>query len=83
MAYPDYCNVRVSNCIKIIDKEHFAFIFQDDCKSHKEINIIKVGKVVYTNIRNYCKIKITEDSIEQKQLVNCSIWKIKKVALNN
>ena len=35
----------------------------------KKANIIEVGKVIY-NIRNYCKIKITEDSIEQKQLVN-------------
>ena len=31
--------------------------------------------------RSYCKIKITEDSIEQKQLVNGSIWKIEKEAL--
>ena len=46
----------------------------------KKANIIKVEKVIY-NIRNYCKIKITEDSIEQKQIVNGSIWKIKKVAL--
>ena len=29
----------------------------------KKANIIEVGKVIY-NIRNYCKIKITEDSIE-------------------
>ena len=46
----------------------------------KKANIIEIGKVIY-NIRNYCKIKITEDSIEQKQLVNGSIWKIDKVAL--
>ena len=31
--------------------------------------------------RNYCKIKITEDSIEQEQLVNGSIRKIEKAAL--
>ena len=30
--------------------------------------LIVIGKVIY-NWRNYCKIKITEDSIEQKQLV--------------
>ena len=34
-------------------------------------NMIVIGKVIYR--RNYCKIKITEDSIEQKQLVNGSI----------
>ena len=28
-----------------------------------------IGKVIYSR-RNYCKIKITEDNIEQKQLVN-------------
>ena len=39
-----------------------------------------IGKVIYCR-RNYCKIKITEDSIEKKQLVNSSIWKIKKAAL--
>ena len=31
---PDDCNVRVSNYIKITDKEHFVFIFQKDCKRH-------------------------------------------------
>ena len=41
----------------------------------KKTNIIEVGKAIY-NIRNYCQIKITEDSIEQKQLVSGSIWKI-------
>ena len=25
VAYPDDCNVRVSNCIKIIDKQHICF----------------------------------------------------------
>ena len=49
-------------------------------KAIKKADIVEIGKVIY-NIRNYCKIKITEDSIEQKQLVNGSIWKIKKVAL--
>ena len=28
-----------------------------------------IGKVIYSR-RNYCKIKITEDRIEQEQLVN-------------
>ena len=46
----------------------------------KKANIIEVGKVIY-NIRNYCKIKITEDSIEQKHLVNGSIWKTEITAL--
>ena len=41
----------------------------------KKTNIKEVGKEI-NNIRNYCKIKITEDSIEQKQFVNGSIWKI-------
>ena len=35
----------------------------------------------YTVEKYYFKIKITEDSIEQKQLVNGSIWKIEKAAL--
>ena len=38
-------------------------------------------KGIYSR-RNYCKIEITEDSIEQGQLVNSSIWKIEKAALN-
>ena len=46
----------------------------------KKANIIEVGKVIY-NIRNCCKIKITEDRIEQKQLVNGSLWKIEKTIL--
>ena len=46
----------------------------------KKAIIIEIKKVIY-NIRNYCKIKITENSIDNKQLVNGSIWKIKKVAL--
>ena len=39
-----------------------------------------IGEVIHSR-RNYCKIKLTEDSIEQKQLVNGSIWKIEKAAL--
>ena len=46
----------------------------------KKTNMKEVGKVI-NKIRNYFKIKITEDSIEQKQFVNGSIWKIEKVAL--
>ena len=46
----------------------------------KKANIIEIRKVIY-NIRNFCKIKITEDNIEQKQLVNGSIWKIEKASL--
>ena len=38
-------------------------------------------KGIYSR-RNYCKIEITGDSIEQGQLVNSSIWKIEKAALN-
>ena len=41
---------------------------------------VVVGKVIY-RIRNYCKIKITEDSIEQKQLVNGFIQKTEITAL--
>ena len=40
--------------------------------------LIEVGKVIYNN-GNYNKIKITEDRIEQKQLVNDIIWRIEKV----
>ena len=39
-----------------------------------------IGKVIYSR-RNYCKIKLTEDSIEQEHLVNGCIWKIEKAAL--
>ena len=34
--YSDGSNVRVSNYIKIIDKEHVVFIFQEDYKSLKK-----------------------------------------------
>ena len=39
-----------------------------------------IGKLIYSR-RNYCKIKITEDNIEQKQLVNVFISKIEITAL--
>ena len=39
-----------------------------------------IGEVIYST-RNYNKIKITEDSIQQEQLGNDSILKIEKVAL--
>ena len=39
-----------------------------------------IGKIIYSR-RNYCKKKITEDSIEQKQLVNVFISKIEITAL--
>ena len=32
-TYPDNSKVRVSNYIKIIVKDHFVFIFQEDYKS--------------------------------------------------
>ena len=66
--------------LKILAKSILFSSFKRIAKVIKKANIIEVGKVIY-DIRNYCKIKITEDSIEQKQLVNGSIWKIKKVAL--
>ena len=69
--------------LKLLTKSNLLSSSKTIAKVIKKANIIEVGKVVYTNIRNYCKIKITENSIEQKQLVNGSIWKIKKVALNN
>ena len=39
------------------------------------------GRKVIYNIRNYCKIKIIEDSIEQKQFVNSPICKKEITAL--
>ena len=41
---------------------------------------IEIGKVIYSN-RNYNKIKIAEDVIEQIQLVNDYIRKIEITAL--
>ena len=33
LTNPDYSNVRISNYIKIIHKEHIVFILQEDYKS--------------------------------------------------
>ena len=44
------------------------------------MKIDRIGNVIYSR-RNYWKIKIKEDSIKQKQLVNGSIWKVEKVVL--
>ena len=49
-------------------------------KVNNKAKIIEVGEVIYS-IRNYCKIKITKDSIEQSQLVNDFIQKIEMTAL--
>ena len=60
--------------LKILTK---SILFSSSKRISKVIikaNIIEIGKVIYS-IRNYCKIKITEDSIEQTQLVNGSIWR--------
>ena len=46
--------------------------FKRITKVIKKANIIEIEKVIY-NIRNYFKIKIAEDSIELKQLVNAFI----------
>ena len=73
MAYPNNCNARVSNALKLLTKSIFSSS-KRIAKVIKKANIIEIEKVIY-NIRNYCKIKITEDIIEQKQLVNGSIWK--------
>ena len=54
--------------------------FKRIAKVIKKPNIIEIEKVIY-NIRNYFKIKKTEDSIELKQLVNGFILKIDEVAL--
>ena len=74
-TYPKGSYVWVSKCIKIIDKEHVYFTIQEDYKVLNTGKWIEVGKVKY-NRRNFFSIKITEDSIEQEQLVNDSIWKI-------
>ena len=58
------------------------------CRFHplRDIKVFNMGKLIVNwkiicSIRNYCKIKITKNSIEQKQLVNDSIWKIEIIAL--
>ena len=80
-TYHDCSYIRASNYIKIIDKEHVRFHPPRGLqKSFIKKEWIVIGNVIY-NKRNYCKIKITEDSIEQKQLVNGSIWKLVKAAL--
>ena len=66
--------------LKLLTKSILFSYSKTIAKVIKKVNIIKIGKVIY-NIRNYCKIKITEDSIEKKRLVNGFIWKIKKLAL--
>ena len=75
--YPDCSCIRVSNCIKIVGKEYVVFIFQEDCKSPSKW--IEMERLMQQ--KNYCKIKTTEDSIEQKQLVDDSIQKIQIIAL--
>ena len=58
--------------LKLLTKSILFSSSKRIAKVIKNANIIEVGKVKY-NRRIYCKIKITEDSIEQKQLVNGSI----------
>ena len=60
--------------LKLLTKSILFSSSNKIAKVIKKANIIKIGKVIY-NIRNYCKIKITKDSIEQKQLINGSIQK--------
>ena len=60
--------------LKLLTKSFLFLSYKRIAKVIKKANIIEIGKVIY-NIRNYCKIKIAEDTIEQKQSVNCSIWK--------
>ena len=58
VTYPDGSNVRISNLVKIIDKQHLYF---DSPRGLKKSLIhwkyIVIGKVIYSR-RNYCKIKI-------------------------
>ena len=80
MTNPDGSNVRVSNYINIIDKQHVFFINQEYLKVLNKGKWIEVGKVIY-NWRNYKNIKITEDNIQQKQVVNDFIQNIEIMAL--
>ena len=67
MTHPDSSNVRISNYVKIIDKQQVRFDPQWGLKkSFINKKWIIIGKVAYSKI-NYCKIKKTEDSIEQKK----------------
>ena len=64
--------------LKLLEK---ACRFLSSKRITKFLNIwkwIEVGKLI-SNRRNYYKIKITEDSIEQKQLVNDSIRKSQRL----
>ena len=67
VAHPDGSNVRISNYVKIIDKQHARF---DPARGLKKVlNTWKIDSDWKSNIysrRNYCKIKIAEDSIKQK-----------------
>ena len=80
MTNPDVSNARVSNYINIINKQHVVFINQEDLKVLNKGKGIEVGKVIF-NWRNYKSIKITEDNIEHKQVVNDFIQKIEIMAL--
>ena len=66
--------------LKLLTKSMLFSSSKRIAKVIKKANIIEVEKVIY-NTRNYCKIKIIEDSIEQKQLVNGFIWKTEIIAL--
>ena len=65
MSYPDDYIVRVQIALKLLTKSILFSSSKRIAKVIKKANIIEIGKVIY-NIRNSCKIKITEDSIEQK-----------------
>ena len=52
--------------LKLLTKSILFSSSKTIAKVIKKANIIEVGKVI-NSIRNYCKIKIIEDSIEQKQ----------------
>ena len=66
--------------LKLLTKSILFSSSKRIAKVIKKANIIEIGKLI-CNIRNYCKIKITEDSIEQKQLVNGYIWRTEITAL--
>ena len=52
--------------LKLLKKSILFTSSKTIAKVIKKANIIEVGKVI-NSIRNYCKIKIIKNSVEQKQ----------------
>ena len=73
MIHPDHSNARISNYVKIIDKQHIGFDPPRGLK--KVLNIWKIDSDWKGDIhqKKLLEDKIIEEKIEQEQLVNGSI----------